>query len=142
MVERSASTHVAQLLRRALQRADSVFAQSVGPHALTRSQFDVLNAVKQSGGGVTQNALVELTGTDRSSMADLVARLVKRGWLRRRRADHDKRANAVQLTAKGESVFAAAELAARQTADLLLAPLSQAERVRFLRSLELIVERE
>ena len=103
MGARSASTHVAQLLHRALQRADSVFAQSVGTHALTRSQFEVLDAVKQSGGGVTQSALVELTGTDRSSMADLVARLVKRGWLRRRRADHDKRANAVQLTAKGES---------------------------------------
>ncbi len=79
MVERAASPHVAQLLHRALQRADSVFAQSVGRYALTRSQFAILNAVKQSGGGGTQSALVKVTGIDRSSIADLVGRLVKRG---------------------------------------------------------------
>ena len=142
MVERAASTHVAQLLHRALQRADSVFAQSVGPQTLTRSQFAVLNAVKQSGGGGTQSALVEVTGIDRSSIADLVARLVKRGWLKRRRAEHDKRAYSVRLTAKGAAVFAAAEPAARQTEDLLLAPLSKAERLQFLRALEKVVARE
>jgi DNA-binding MarR family transcriptional regulator len=142
MVERAASPHVAQLLHRALQRADSVFAQSVGRYALTRSQFAVLNAVKQSGGGGTQSALVAVTGIDRSSIADLVGRLIKRGWLQRGRAEHDKRAYSVQLTAKGAAVFAAAEPAARQTADLLLAPLSQAERLRFLSALEKIVARK
>jgi len=142
MVERAASPHVAQLLHRALQRADSVFAQSVGRYALTRSQFSVLNAVKQSGGGGTQSALVAVTGIDRSSIADLVGRLIKRGWLQRGRAEHDKRAYSVQLTAKGAAVFAAAEPAARQTADLLLAPLSQAERLRFLSALEKIVARK
>jgi len=141
MVERAASPHVAQLLHSALQRADSVFAQSVSPQALTRSQFAVLNAVKQSGGGGTQSALVEVTGIDRSSIADLVARLVKRGWLKRRRAEHDKRAYSVRLTAKGAAVFAAAEPAARQTEDLLLAPLSKAERLQLLRALEQIVGR-
>ena len=109
MVERLASAPVAQLLHRALQRADRVFAQSFGQYALTRSQFAVLNAVNQSGGGGTQSTLVEVTGIDRSSMADLIARLVKRGWLQRRRAEHDKRAYNVQLTAKGGAVFAAAE---------------------------------
>jgi DNA-binding MarR family transcriptional regulator len=104
MVERSASPPVAQLLHTALQRADSVFAQSVGRYALTRSQFAVLNAVKQSGSGGTQSALVEATGIDRSSIADLVGRLVKRGWLQRRPAEHDKRAYSVQLTQKGAAV--------------------------------------
>ena len=139
MVERSSEYARRSTVTSALQRADSVFAQSVGPNALTRSQFAVLNAVKQSGGGGTQSDLVEATGIDRSSIADLVARLVKRGWLRRRRAEHDKRANEVELTAKGAAVFAAAEPAALQTADLLLAPLSQADRLRFLRALEQIV---
>jgi DNA-binding MarR family transcriptional regulator len=142
MVERAPSPHVAQLLHRALQRADSLFAQSVGTHALTRSQFAVLNAVKQSGGGGTQSALVDVTGIDRSSIADLVGRLVKRGWLQRRPAEHDKRAYSVQLTAKGAAVLAAAEPTARQTANLLLAPLSQTERLRFVRALEKIVARE
>jgi MarR family transcriptional regulator, temperature-dependent positive regulator of motility len=142
MVERAPSPHVAQLLRRALQRADSVFAQSAGAHALTRSQFAVLNAVKQSGGGGTQSALVEVTGIDRSSIADLVGRLVKRGCLQRRPAEHDKRAYSVQLTAKGAAVLAAAEPTARQAANLLLAPLSQTERLRFVRALEKIVARE
>ena len=140
MVERPASrTLAAQLLHRACQRADSVFAEAVGKHALTRSQFTVLNAVKQSGGGGSQTAIVEATGTDRSSMADLVARLVKRGWLQRHRTEHDRRAYDVGLTAKGAAVLAAAEPAARKTQNVLLAPLSRAERSQFLAALERIV---
>jgi DNA-binding MarR family transcriptional regulator len=106
---------------------------------LTRSQFTVLNAVKQSGGGGSQSAIVEATGIDRSSMADLVARLVQRGWLQRQRTEHDRRAYDVRLTAKGAAVLAAAEPAARKTNDILLAPLSRAERSRFLAALERIV---
>ena len=139
MVERSASrTPVAQLLHRACQRADSAFAQAVGRPALTRSQYAVLNAVKQSGGG-SQSTIVEGTGIDRSSVADLVARLVKRGWLQRSRSEHDKRAYEVRLTAKGAAILAAAEPAARKTNDALLAPLSKAERSQFLAALARIV---
>ena len=81
MVERSARrTPVAQLPHRACQRADSLFSQAVGKPALTRSQTAALNATQQSGGG-WRSTLVELTGIDRSSMANLAARLVKQGWL-------------------------------------------------------------
>jgi DNA-binding MarR family transcriptional regulator len=139
MVERSARrTPVAQLLHRACQRADSLFSQAVGKPALTRSQFAVLNAAKQSGGG-SQSTLVEVTGIDRSSMADLVARLVKHGWLQRTRAEHDRRAYQVRLTAKGAAVLATVEPAARKTNNALLAPLSKAERTQFLAALERIV---
>ena len=140
MVERSARrVPVAQLLHRACQRADSLFSQAVGEAALTRSQFAVLNAVKLSGGG-SQSTLVALTGIDRSSMADLVARLIKYGWLQRTRAQNDRRAYEVRMTAKGAAVLAAVEPAARKTSDALLAPLSTAERRQFLASLERIVE--
>ena len=141
LVERIANrTPAAQLLHRALQRADSVFAQAVGKQALTRSQFAVLHAVQQSGGGGSQTDVVEATGIDRSSMADLVARLVQRGWLQRQRTERDRRAYEVRLTAKGAAVLAAAEPAARKTQNVLLAPLSKAERSRFLAALELIVK--
>jgi len=139
MVERSASpVPVAQLLHRACQRADSLFTQAVGKPALTRSQFVVLNAVKQTGGG-SQSTLVEATGIDRSSMADLVARLIKHGWLQRTRSDHDKRAYEVRLTPKGAAVLAAVEPAARKTNEGLLAPLSKAERTQFIVTLKRIL---
>jgi DNA-binding MarR family transcriptional regulator len=139
MVERPAKrAPVAQLLHRACQRADSLFSQAVGKPALTRSQFAVLNAVKQADGG-SQSTLVEGTGIDRSSMTDLVARLIKYGWLQRTRAEHDRRAYEVRMTAKGAAVLAAVEPAARKTDNALLAPLSKAERTQFLAALERIV---
>jgi DNA-binding MarR family transcriptional regulator len=139
MVERSASpTPVAQLLHRACQRADSLFTQANAKPALTRSQFVVLNAVKQSGGG-SQSTLVDATGIDRSSMADLVGRLVKLGWLQRTRSKQDRRAYEVQLTAKGVAVLARAEPAARRTNEALLASLSKEERTQFIVILERIL---
>ena len=82
---------------------------------------------------------MEVTGIDRSSMADLVARLIKYGWLQRTRAQHDKRAYEVRLTAKGTAVLAAVEPAARKTDEALLSPLSKSERTQFRVALERIV---
>lgn len=142
MADRSASRSSAfQLLHRAGQRADSVFAREVGKTALTRSQFAVLLAVKRSTGG-SQSAIVEATGIDRSSTAALVLRLVEKGWLQRRRTQSDKRVYAVRLTATGASVLASAEPAATKTDGALLAPLSASERSRFLEALERIVHNE
>ena len=51
--------------------------------------------------GLTQTDLVERTGIDRSTLADIVARLLGRGLIQRRRAKEDARAYAIKLTAQG-----------------------------------------
>ena len=52
---------------------------------------------------ISQTGLVEQTGVDRSTLADVVRRLVKKGLLQRKRTRRDARMYAVRLTAKGQN---------------------------------------
>ncbi len=47
--------------------------------------------------GLSQTDIVNLTGIDRSTLADIVRRLVKKGLLQRRRTKQDARAAAQRL---------------------------------------------
>jgi DNA-binding MarR family transcriptional regulator len=93
------------LLKRAAQYAWNLYTEEVGYQGLTQRQFAVLLAVEQNE-GTSQTRLVELTGIDRSTLAELVARLTKQGYLQRRRTKEDQRTNQVRLSAAGRRVLA------------------------------------
>ena len=76
------------LLKRAAQYAAHIYMGEVGKSGLTQRQFTVLLAVDQND-GISQTALVKMTGIDRSTLADLVARLLAQGYLQRRRTKDD-----------------------------------------------------
>jgi MarR family transcriptional regulator, temperature-dependent positive regulator of motility len=88
------------LLHLATQSAESIFRGAVGKTDLTSRQLAVLTALAQEE-GANQNRLVELTGIDRSTLADVVRRLTKHGLVQRRRTRADTRAYAVKLTPEG-----------------------------------------
>lgn len=96
------------LLHRVLQIALDVYAEETGPGALTQRQFAVLSAVADNE-GLTQTDLVNATGIDRSTLADLVARMMAKGLLERERSSTDGRANAVRLAEAGRSALAEAK---------------------------------
>lgn len=50
----------------------------------------------------SQTELVTVTGIDRSTLADIIRRLLQRGLLERRRTKEDARAYAIKLTSTGE----------------------------------------
>jgi DNA-binding MarR family transcriptional regulator len=93
------------LLHRALQLALDIYADEVGPGGVTQRQYAVLAAV-DSRGGLTQTDLVRMTGIDRSTLADMAARMIAKGLLERQRSESDARANAVSLTEAGRLVLA------------------------------------
>jgi DNA-binding MarR family transcriptional regulator len=126
------------LLHRAGQRADEIFAESIGKSDLTPRQFAVLKAVSETE-EPSQTTLVEMTGIDRSTLADIVRRLVDRRLLQRKRTKHDARMYAVRLTAAGQNALRNAEPAARKTDDRLLAGLSSNERDNFVKLLGRVV---
>lgn len=126
------------LLHRAGQCADEMFAISVGEAGLTPRQFAVMAAIADSE-EPSQTTLVERTGIDRSTMADIVRRLTSRGLVQRRRTRRDARRYAVRLTDKGEGALRMAEPAARTTDEKILAALPPTQRDAFLRSLSRIV---
>ena len=105
---------------------------------LTPRQFAVLMAVAEEQ-GLTQTELVERTGIDRSTLADIVSRLIGRGLIQRRRAKEDGRAYAIKLTAQGAKSLRDAQPGAAAADNRLLASLPQAKRQDFLDSLNLIV---
>lgn len=126
------------LLHRAGQCADEMFAVSVGDAGLTPRQFAVMSAIADSD-EPSQTTLVERTGIDRSTMADIVRRLTARGLVQRRRTRRDARRYAVRLTDKGENALRLAEPAARNTDEKILAALAPTQRELFLKSLSRIV---
>ncbi len=129
------------LLHRAGQFANDVFLLEAGECQLTPRQFTVLATV---GGeeGLTQTDLVERTGIDRSTLADIVARLLSRGLIRRRRAKQDGRAYEIRLTRVGEKTLSDAQPCAVAADMRLLSKLPPAKRQDFLESLNLIVGKD
>jgi DNA-binding MarR family transcriptional regulator len=108
------------LLHRAGQRADGLFAHHLGSDDLTPRQFVVLQAVAQKE-GLSQIEIVVATGIDASSVADLVRRLISLGLLRRRRSRRDIRSYAVRLTPAGRQALEIGTPAAQATEKDMLA---------------------
>ena len=92
------------LLHRALQLALDIYAEETGPDAVTQRQYAVLSAVAAHE-GLTQTDLVRATGIDRSTLADLVARMIGKQLLGRERSTADARANTVRLTDAGRAAL-------------------------------------
>lgn len=96
------------LLHRAVQRALDEYAAEFGAAGVTQRQYAVLAAVAAQE-GATQTDLVRATGIDRSTLADMAARMIAKGLLARERSSNDARANAVRLTPEGQAVLAEAQ---------------------------------
>ena len=126
------------LLHRAGQRAGDMFAAETGGSGLTPRQFAILMVVAEEE-GLTQTELVERTGIDRSTLADIVARLMSRGLIQRRRTKEDARAYAVKLTPQGVKALREAQPGAAAADTRLLAALPAGKRQDFLDILNLIV---
>lgn len=92
------------LLHRAVQLALDIYGEELGAGGVTQRQFAVLAAAAEHQ-GATQTDLVRITGIDRSTMAEMAARLISKGLLERRRSPFDARANAVSLTVAGRAVL-------------------------------------
>ena len=126
------------LLHRASQAVEDVFSSEVEIENLTPRQLAVLMTVAQNE-GLSQTGIVDRTGIDRSTLADIVRRLHKKGLLQRRRTKEDARAYAVKLTEAGRRVLGTVELLAKRVEDRILSALPAKQRDQFMRALASIV---
>ena len=127
------------LLRRCQQRSADIYAEELGAEGPTQPQFALLTAIFQHP-GASQVDLVRLTGIDRSTVAEMAARLVKRGLLRRERSDDDRRANTLAISPLGEAWLRSYLPAAQRTQQRLLEPLNETERADLIALLRRLVE--
>ena len=126
------------LLHRAGQCAGDIFHAEMKVDGLTPRQLAVLVTVAQNE-GLSQTGLVERTGIDRSTLADIVRRMQRKGLLQRRRTKEDARAYAVKLTDEGKKALRTAEPLARKVDDRILDALPDREREKFVNGLVAIV---
>lgn len=127
------------LVRIALKRAYDIFLEEVGGAGLTPPQFSVVLAVHQNA-GIKQNDLVKLTGSDRSTVAELVGRLVARGYLVRKRLKDDQRVNRLLTTEDGEASLRKAISGAVIAEERIIAPIPEEKREEFIDCLKLIAD--
>lgn len=125
------------LLRRAQQFTVDLYTRGSGPDGLTPRQFAVLHTVQQNE-GLSQTDLVRLTGIDRSTLADMISRMLKRDLLARKRTEADQRANAVRITATGRRALKAAMPHIARTDQGVLSALPASKRALFLQALTII----
>src|SRR5690348_3679085 len=128
------SHSVTHLLHRVLQLALDFHAEASGPSGLTQRQFTVL-AAAGAADGVSQSDLVRATGIDRSTLADLVARMIAKGLLQRERSATDARANTVRLSAAGRAALSEGGRPASKSDARLLDLLPPKKRDSFLKTL-------
>lgn len=139
ITEGSLGESMLHLLHRAGQVADEMFAEEMHGSDLTPRQFAVLRVLQRLE-TASQTDIVNETGIDRSTLADIVKRLVARGLIARRRSKTDARAYAVRLTQSGREALRSAEPASERVEDRLLKTLPQARRDAFVDSLAQLVK--
>jgi DNA-binding MarR family transcriptional regulator len=126
------------LLHRANQIATERFDREIGDRVLTPRQVQVLAALSANE-GASQTQIVDVTGIDRSTLADIVRRLLKNGLIRRRRTKNDARAYAVNMTDNGRRALAASLPVLERVEKSLIAALPADKRAEFLGTLELFI---
>ncbi len=127
------------LIRRCQQFYGDLYAREPGAKELTKQQFTLLCALEQND-GASQTALVEITGIDRSTLAEMVRRMLEKGLLSRERTEEDQRANAVAISPSGRKALRAARNAADRAERALLEALPMPERQKFIKALTQIAQ--
>jgi len=135
LLSRSAS----HMLHRAQQMAADAFARAHKGDELTFRQFAVLAAVSETP-GASQSDLVRATGIDRSTLADMIARMEKKNLLSRETSKSDGRAKSVKLTGRGQRKLAEASPVAAMADEAILAALPKPKQKAFIETLEALQE--
>lgn len=127
------------LLRRAWFGLNQTFRRQIAEAGLTPGQFTALRTLIERG-DLTQRELTEVMSSDPNTIASLLSRMEKLGWIRRETHERDRRANRLQVTAAGKRKLTAAKPTALDLQARVLSVLTEAEREKFLASLEKVAD--
>src|SRR5258706_5154657 len=129
------------LIRRCQQIAVALFIEEVGAggHDITPVQYAALVAI-QAKPRIEATTLAAMIAFDRSTLGDVIERLVGKGLVERVPDPQDRRVKRLALTREGGRVLAAVEPAVERAQARILAPLPAPDRKRFLALLEQLVD--
>jgi len=130
--------HPGHLLRRAQQISVALFFDELGTE-LTPVQYAMLSRLAEHP-GIDQVSLAGLAAIDTSTGATVCVRLEEKGLLERKVIPHNRRQRALTITPAGTRLLADMEAGAQRLRDRLLAPLTPAERHKFMALLTKLVD--
>jgi MarR family transcriptional regulator, lower aerobic nicotinate degradation pathway regulator len=128
------------LARRLHQIHVAIFLAECAGEQVTPIQWGILTIVRQCP-GIGQVELAEELGLDRSNIANVVDRLVRRGVLLQTVSKLDRRKRSIAVTPKGLKLLARFEPKAERAQSRVLEALSVNERKVFMSLLSRVVER-
>ncbi|MFV0375084.1 MarR family winged helix-turn-helix transcriptional regulator [Microbacterium sp.] len=129
--------HIGYLIRRAQQRHVAAWSRIVSTET-SSVQYSIL-VVLDALGEASQRQLCDEVDLDRSTVADLVARMERRGLVARHRSAEDARRNVVTLTALGRTERQRLQPLVAEANAELVALLSPADRDALRRSLRALL---
>jgi MarR family transcriptional regulator, lower aerobic nicotinate degradation pathway regulator len=91
-------------LHNVAQAADRLMTEALGDSELTPRQAMILNVI-DGAGAILQSELITATNADRSTMSDVLRRLVAHGLISRTGSIADARLLVVSLTPKGRTAL-------------------------------------
>ena len=127
------------LIRRLHQLHCSLFLEETRAHDITPVQYSLMTALDVRG-ELEQNSLAWEIGLERSSVAEVVPRLQRRGLLERRRSREDGRVKLIRLTPAGRALLREMARAVQRAHDRTIERLSKPDRDMFLLRLIELVE--
>lgn len=129
---------VQHLLRRAHQRASSIFLSVLADAQLTPTQFFAMARLHETG-KLSQNRLGRLAAMDPATIQGVIRRLQERGFIERLPDPNDRRRMVLSLSPLGQETVSALLTDAKRIGGEILAPLSPEERERFMVMLKKLV---
>jgi DNA-binding MarR family transcriptional regulator len=132
------SHHPGHLIRRAQQVLNMVWGEEVSK-TITSPQFAVLNALLLEP-SIDQRTLGDRVALDRSTVAEIVARLTSRRLVRWNRNATDGRRKTIQLTRTGERTLQEIIPRTHRMTHRLVSALQPAEQAELLRLLTRVVQ--
>jgi DNA-binding MarR family transcriptional regulator len=133
------SDKVGFLLRRLDTRATLLYHQRTRQTDITPRQFGVLVSLFKTG-PMTQAALSKALFTDKSTLGEMIQRMVDRGLMLRRESKSDRRTAELSLSDAGVRALMANIRAAEAVQVELLEPLPPEYRALFLKCLHLLAD--
>ena len=111
------------------------FAKGPGEQDVTPGLFGVL-VIIEANPDLKQSDLARAAHLDRSTVVTIIDNLERRGLVERRAALHDRRSNAIRLTAAGAGLLRKLKRQVSQHEKRLLSNFSDAERTLFFKLLQ------
>lgn len=127
------------LLRCASNIADAAYYKQVGNAEITPRQLGILLSLR-NGGQMTQAALSVVTRMDRSTINEMVPRMIERDLISRSKSPDDKRAIHLSITTHGLKMLQDLLPATVLSQEMILAALPKEYRRIFKHCLQVIID--